>query len=475
MYKKAADVIIQLPPEHEGELLPEIRKSFLQSEKTVIVFDDDPTGTQTCHDVTVLTSWSFELIAEELARKPSILFILTNSRSLPEPDAVRLTLEIGNNVNVAVRQTGREIVPISRSDSTLRGHFPAEVFALAEALEMRDAVWVLLPVFIEGGRFTINDVHYIVEQEDLVPVADTPFAKDKSFGYSHSNVREWVEEKTKGTIKASDVTSLSLNDIRSKGSQYIAEKLLECKPRDIVLVNAVSYRDLEVITIALQLAERRGQRFLFRSSATFVSILAGIAPGKMFTPLGSDFQSKNGSLIVVGSYVPKTTGQLDYLLEQKKHESIEINVDSVLSDQHFAKNASAISGKVDQLLREGKDAVVYTSRSLAVGADASESLKINSAVSNYLVAVLQQLNVRPSFIITKGGITSSDLASKGLSSKKAYILGQAIPGVPVWRLDSDSKFSKILYIVFPGNVGGTSALWEVWYRFKYNADIRPPN
>jgi uncharacterized protein YgbK (DUF1537 family) len=349
----------------------------------------------------------------------------------------------------------------------LRGHFPTEVFALADALEMRDAVWVLLPAFVEGGRFTINDVHYIVEQEDLIPVADTPFARDRSFGYSHSNVREWVEEKTKGTIKASEVISISLTDIRSKGAQHIAEKLSRCRPGEVVLVNAVSCRDLEVMTMALQLSERKGQRFLFRSSATFVPIRAGIAPGKIFTPLHSDFQNQNGSLIVVGSYVPKTTSQLDHMLQQKKHESIEIDVDKVLSDNHAVKNASAVSQKIDHWLSDGKDVVVYTSRSLAVGNDANESLKINSAVSSYLVALVERLSVRPSFVIAKGGITSSDIASKGLSAQSAYILGQAIPGVPVWKLDSDSKFSKILYIVFPGNVGGASALWDVWYRFKF--------
>ena len=467
MYQKAAHIISQLPSEHNTDLLPAIRQTFLESDHTVVVFDDDPTGTQTCHDVIVLISWSVELIAEELAKKPSILFILTNSRSLPETDAVRLTLEIGRNVNEAALQTGRQIVPISRSDSTLRGHFPAEVNALADALDIKNAVWVLLPAFIEGGRFTIDDVHYIVEHGDLIPVADTPFAKDNSFGYLHSNIREWVEEKTKGAVKASDVISISLDDIRINGAQYIAEKLSACSAGDVVLVNAVSCRDLEVMTMAIQLSEKRGQRFLFRSSATFVPIRAGIEPGKMFIPVASDFQTTNGSLIIVGSYVPKTTSQLNHLLEQKKHENIEIDVNLVLSDEHGVENAIAISKQIDQWLIEGKDVVVYTSRALAVGGDANESLKINGAVSNYLVSLVQRLTVRPSFLIAKGGITSSDLASKGLSSQKAYILGQAIPGVPVWKLDADSKFSKILYIVFPGNVGGASALWEVWYRFKY--------
>ena len=468
MQKKVADILSQLDPEYNGDLLPEIRNTFLQSEKTIVVFDDDPTGTQTCHDVVVLTSWSVALIAEELRRNPSILFILTNSRSMPEEVAVRLTNEIGKNIREAVRQTGRQIIPISRSDSTLRGHFPAEVDALADALDLKDAVQVLIPAFIEGGRFTINDVHYIVEQDDLIPVADTPFAKDRSFGYSHSNVKEWVEEKTKGTTKANDVISISLKDIRSGGPDNVAEKLSRCRPGEVVLINAVSFRDLEVVASGIQLSEKQGKKFLFRSSATFVPIRTGIAPGKIFIPTASDIHSVNGSLTVVGSYVPKTTTQLNHLLAQNKHEKIEIHVDDILGDANRAERAAAISEKIDHWLSAGKDVIVYTSRSLVVGGDANESLKINGIISDYLVSVIQRLNVRPAFFIAKGGITSSDLASKGLSSKKADVLGQAITGVPVWRLSDDSKFAKILYIVFPGNVGGESAFWEVWYRFKYN-------
>lgn len=466
MYKKADDVLSQLPPEYNAELLPVIRQEFLQSKKTIVVFDDDPTGTQTCHDVVVLTSWSVGLIAEELEKKPSILFILTNSRSLAEPAAVKLTADIGRNLNEAVRRTGRSIVAISRSDSTLRGHFPAEVYALASALEITDAVWVLLPAFIEGGRFTIDDVHYIVEQGDLVPVADTPFAKDKSFGYTHSNVKEWVEEKTTGKVKASEVIPFSLDELRRKGPEYVFEKLSGCKPGDIVLANAASYSDLEVFTLGLLLAEKRGRKFLFRSSATAVPIRAGIAPGKIFTPYSDDFNSHNGSLIVVGSYVPKTTSQLDYILARKMHEAIEINVGEVLSGV-TSTGPSGISKQINEWLANERDVVIYTSRQLEAGTDAEGSLKINNAVSDFLVGVVQALSVQPSFFIAKGGITASDLASRGLSSEKALILGQAIPGVPVWKLDSGSKFPKILYIVFPGNVGGESALWEVWYRFKY--------
>ena len=343
MYKKADETISKLLPEYKGDLLPAIRDEFLKAQKTVLVLDDDPTGTQTCHDVIVLTSWTVALIAEELQKKPSILFILTNSRSLPERKAIDLTYEIGRNLKEAARQAEREIVPISRSDSTLRGHFPAEVHALAEALKIERAVWVLLPAFIEGGRYTIDDVHYIVEQNELVPVSDTPFAKDNSFGYIHSNMKAWVQEKTRGTVKASEVISISLEDIRQRGPDYIAEKLTKCSPGNIVVVNAVSNSDLEVVTMGLLLSEKTGQQFLFRSSATFVSIRAGIAPGKIYIPSQEGLASANGSLIVVGSYVPKTTSQLNHLLKKENHEAIEINVTELLTLTDTVSRGEALS------------------------------------------------------------------------------------------------------------------------------------
>ncbi|HLL97419.1 MAG TPA: four-carbon acid sugar kinase family protein, partial [Spirosoma sp.] len=246
MYASLHQKMEQLPPDYKEELLHSIRQEFTQSEKTIVVLDDDPTGTQTCYDVTVLTAWRRELITEELSKKPAVLFILTNSRSLPEEEAVALTQEIGQNLKQASQDSGREIVVISRSDSTLRGHFPAEVEAIAEALDMKDAVIVLVPAFIEGGRITIDDVHYLVENQELVPVSETPFAKDVVFGYGHSDLKGWVEEKTSGRVRASEVSSLSIEAIRIGGPEVVAEKLKDCKAGTICVVNAVTYRDLEV-------------------------------------------------------------------------------------------------------------------------------------------------------------------------------------------------------------------------------------
>ena len=465
MPDKIQDKMKGLPAEYAEELLPTIRKQFMKSGKTIVVLDDDPTGTQTSYDVTVLTDWKVDLLIEELKKKPSILFILTNSRSLHEAAAVQLAFEIGHNLKQAVKASGREIIALSRSDSTLRGHFPAEVDALGQALDIRDAVTVLLPAFIEGGRYTLNDVHYIKEGEELIPVADTPFARDAVFGYHHSNLKEWVEEKSKGRITAEEVISLSLEDIRLGGPERVHGKLSTCTPGQVCIVNACSVRDLEVFVMGLLLAGQSKQKFIFRTSATLVTIMAGMAPGKRLHPPKHEAPT-NGALVIVGSYVPKTTSQLEYLLKQGSHHAIEINVGAILQSQANGGYADAIIKETDRLITSGKDVIIYTSRKLETGKDAENSLRINGMVSSFLVNILRGITVRPAFIVAKGGITSSDLASKGLGAEKAMILGQILAGIPVWQMSEKSKFPDITYVVFPGNVGDDMALADVCQKLK---------
>ena len=64
----------------------------------------------------------------------------------------------------------------------------------------------------------------------------------------------------------------------------------------------------------------------------------------------------------------------------------------------------------------------------------------------------------PAFIIAKGGITSSDVGTKALKVKKANVLGQICPGIPVWETDDGSKFPHMAYVIFPGNVGDADTL-----------------
>ena len=195
---RVSELATYLPPPWPNSLLPEIQTKLEDGNRTLVVLDDDPTGTQTVHDVAVLTEWSVDALGLELARREPVFFVLTNSRSMPLALAQALNNEVGRNLGEASRLTGRDVAVVSRSDSTLRGHYPGEVDALAVALGQPFDATLIVPFFLEGGRYTIGDTHYVAEGDALTPAADTPFAQDAVFGYRSSNLRAWVEEKTGG-------------------------------------------------------------------------------------------------------------------------------------------------------------------------------------------------------------------------------------------------------------------------------------
>lgn len=454
-------VFDQLPPEWPTPLLQEIQQKVQCGAPKVVVLDDDPTGTQTVHNVQVLTEWTVASLAAELNQPASLFYILTNSRSLPLPKAQTLNEEIGWNLSRAVEETGQPIVVVSRSDSTLRGHFPGELQALAKALATDFDGWLLIPMFHEGGRYTIHDIHYVAVGDALVSAAQTEFARDKVFGYRSSNLKAWVEEKTGGQSPACQVASISLETIRRGGPDQVAEQLMQLQGGRVCIVNAVSYRDLEVFISGLLVAEASGKRFLYRTAASFVQVRAGLAPRPLVTPSELDLHSDTGGLVIVGSYISKTTAQMKALQALGGVVDIELDVRDLLNENYFHKVVQPAGELTNRSLQQGKDVMIYTSRSLVSGPDDRSSLQIGSRVSQAIVEIVQSLTVRPRCLIAKGGITSSDVATRGLSVRKARVLGQILPGVPVWRLGSESRFPGLAYIVFPGNVGGPQALAAV--------------
>lgn len=455
------DLMASLPEEWPEDLLPEIQEQIKISRRKVVVLDDDPTGTQTVHSIPVLTEWPAEKLGQELANDLPAFYLLTNSRSLPLAEAEAMNAEIGRNLVEAARQADREIAVVSRSDSTLRGHFPGEVEALAEALGQGFDAWLIIPFFLEGGRYTINDIHYVAEGEWLVPAGETEFARDAAFGYRASNLRDWVEEKTKGRVRAQDVASLSIEDIRRGGPKRVTERLAALKPGSVCVVNAASYRDMEVFTQGLLTAEAGGQRFLYRTAASFVRVRAGLTARPLLRRADFELAESAGGLIVVGSYVPRTTSQVNALLDHPGLTSIEIKVQALLDEDRRLGEIQRLAQEADRALSAGKDVMLYTSRQLVTGEDAESSLSIGQQVSEGLVSVVQAIATRPRYLLAKGGITSSDVATQGLGVKRALVPGQILPGVPVWQLGPESRHPGLGYIVFPGNVGDSQSLVEI--------------
>lgn len=450
-----------LPPEYPHSLLVQIQAQVKSSGRKIVVLDDDPTGTQTVHDIPVLTEWSLAGLRAEFANDSPCFYILTNSRSLPSNRAQALNIEIGRNVLAASRETGCDFSIVSRSDSTLRGHFPDEVQALAQAIEQEFDGWLIVPFFLEGGRLTIHDVHYVAEGDTLVPAGETEFARDAVFGYHSSNLRAWIAEKTHGRVSADQVASISLDDIRLGGPERVTQCLLALTEGRVCIVNAVTMRDLEVFVLGLLAAEARGKRFLYRTAASFVQTRIGQTARALLTAQDLALPNSGGALIIVGSYVPRTTAQVSALLTLPDIESVEVDVTALLEENRQAREIQRVAAAAARALEQNRDVVIYTSRQLVTGASAAQNLEIGQQVSISLVAMVRALSIRPRYVLAKGGITSSDIATRGLDVKRAVVRGQILPGVPVWQLGVESRYPGLVYIVFPGNVGGEDALVKI--------------
>ncbi|KAJ4375702.1 hypothetical protein N0V86_007235 [Didymella sp. IMI 355093] len=444
-------------------------RDVIQSSSNIpilVALDDDPTGTQTCHDIHVLTTWTVPVLKAEFETTApgSGFFILTNSRALHPPAARELTIEICQNLKEAAAQAGKRFEVVLRGDSTLRGHFPVEPQAVEEALGASDA-WILAPFFLQGGRYTIDDVHYVAEGDVLVPAAETPFAKDATFGFKSSHMADWVVEKSKGAISRDLVRGISLKDIRTGGPDKVTSILQSVSKGTVLVANAASEEDMDVLVQGILQASSQGKKFLFRSAAAFVSARLGISPIPPITAQELKLSTATGGLIIAGSYVPKTTAQLRALIDAAadKLTTVELDVNALLaSDASRAQALQHALATASQALQQPRDVLIMTSRAIVTGADARSSLDIGSVVAAALVTFLTQLDVRPRYLIAKGGITSSDMATKGLRMKRATIVGQAAPGVPLWRCDEpESKWAGLPYVVFPGNVGGEDTLAEV--------------
>lgn len=486
-----ADVLAAFPAEVHipAQLVADaVAASSAQAPRILVVLDDDPTGTQSVSDLAVLTrwevadfTWAFTHIRENQT-KPAV-YVLTNTRSLDPAEAAARNEEIVRNALAAAASAspGLRLGFVSRSDSTLRGHYPLEPDVIAatvaaETGETTDGV-VIVPAFPDAGRVTIGGVHYMrgtgEEAGKLTPVAETEFAKDASFGFGNSEMAKYVEEKSQGRFRASDVIVLDLNIIRAGASaqdpaisaKAIADALEPATNSTPIVADIVTENDLRALALGLEEAERRGKKLLYRVGPPFVR---GRIGQEIRTALTSEeayagnTPSTAGGLIVVGSHVGVTTRQLGALTTAHSSARIvEIDVEKLLVPQADGYIATVVSDVVDAL-HQG-DVIVHTSRLLIKTDDAAASLKIARTVSAAVVNVVNRTlkTFPPRFVIAKGGITSSDVAAHGLEIRHAIVRGPMLPGiVSLWE-PVDGPAKGIPYIVFAGNVGDDQSLAQV--------------
>ncbi len=462
-----ADVLNSYAPVDESLADTLLEQEISKNSKKIVVLDDDPTGVQTVHDISVYTSWTKDSITQGFAEENKLFYILTNSRGFTAAQTEQVHKEIAAVVDEVSRETGTEYIFISRSDSTLRGHYPLETAVLKESYEKNTGKPVdgeiLCPFFREGGRFTIDDVHYVKDGDRLIPAAETEFARDKTFGYTVSNLKEYVEEKTKGAFRKESVTAISLKDLREMRLDAIEQQLMEVTGFNKIIVNAIDYADIKVFCIALFRAMARGKVFLFRTAAAIVKVMGGVSDQPLLTRDQMVVrETGNGGIIVVGSHTEKTTRQLEMLKENPDIAFVELDATLVREEDAFDREVARCLALEEEYLKAGTTVCVYTTRALITAdtGDKEDDLRLSVKISDAVQSLVGRLSVVPAFVIAKGGITSSDVGTKALAVQKASVLGQIKPGIPVWQTGAESKFPLTPYVIFPGNVGEISTLKE---------------
>jgi uncharacterized protein YgbK (DUF1537 family) len=428
----------------------------------IIAIDDDPTGSQTVHGCELLTRWDTETLTAALLDDAPLFFVLSNTRGMSAGDAAHVTREICANLRTALdglAQRGKPIQPImvSRSDSTLRGHYPVETDVIAAELGPFDAHF-LVPAFFEGGRVTRNGTHYLMVDGEPVPVHETEFARDSVFGFSTAYLPDYVEEKTGGRIRADAVEHFDLAAVRGD----IAERLRGLSNNTCCAVDAETQADLDHFCTQVLNAAADGKRFLFRSAASLLTSLAQLPPQPVPAREMAHFvRDARPGVVVMGSHVDKSTRQLQALRDQTDVVPIEIDVDRVDTDRDTLR--TELLAQTETAVASGRGVVLFTSRGERTFATKAERLAFGDRVAALLVDLVRGLPTDIGFLISKGGITSNDTLSKGLALRTARVLGQVHPGCSVVRCPEDHpRYPNLPVVIFPGNVGGDDALAEVY-------------
>ncbi len=428
----------------------------------LVVLDDDPTGTQSVADLPVLTRWDAEDLDWALAQDAPAVYVLTNTRSLSERDAAERNRQVVEVAVAAARRAGKRVSFVSRSDSTLRGHFPLETDVLASAAAEHAGaaphLTMLVPAFPDSGRITVDSVHYWVVDGEATPVGETPFAADATFGYRSSDLRDWVAEKTEGRIARDEVAALTLAIIR-QGTDAVTAFLRSLPAGTVVAVDVVDEADMRQVALALHALDGEGITSLLRIGPPYLRAHIGQEIAPPVTADRIDVAHERGGLVVVGSHVPLTTAQLEALqADRPGTATIELDVRSLIDERregHLQEQAEAVARAI-----EHGTVIVHTSRELVTGSDGDESLEIARRVSSGLVALVARVLelAPPRFVIAKGGITSSDVASEALRIRRARVAGPMLPGiVSLWQPQVGPAVG-IPYVVFAGNVGTTESL-----------------
>ncbi|WP_413678697.1 four-carbon acid sugar kinase family protein [Prochlorococcus sp. MIT 0916] len=448
----------------------------------IIIFDDDPTGSQTVYGCPLLLNWDEQTLEAAFTKSSPLIFILANTRSLSSALAVKKTREICSSIKKFFLRQGYskdDYFYISRGDSTLRGHGVLEPAILAEELGPFHATFHI-PAFLEGGRTTVNGIHYL----NGIPVHNTDFGRDNIFGFSTSDLAKWIEEKSFGKIQAENILHVEIKqlDMASKNKDCFNSLLSffsKLENNVSVVVDAELPHHLETLARAIKVVSKE-KRFLFRTAASFIKSLSELPPNPKDIADLVSLKSKNNQfaykpgLIMVGSYMKLATDQLEILLNDNSCEGLEIPVGKLadifaLEDyqEKILELEEILLSKIDDILDIKKVPVLYTTREEMKFSSSSKRMNFGLELAEFMAILVGKIKNKFGYIISKGGITTQLLLQKGLNFNQVDLKGQILPGLSI--VTSNSDLYHLPVVTFPGNLGNEKTLLESFRLMESNS------
>lgn len=406
----------------------------MASSPKIIVFDDDPTGSQTVRGCPLLLEFSTANLQAGLADPSPLLFLLTHSRAL-EPEQVRQELTaLCRRLKPLLAQLTRPWLVVSRGDSTLRGHTPLELEVIRAELGPF-AANLLIPAFPQGGRITRDGMHLLQGE----PLHHSAFARDRRFGYPSSDLPQWLQHKTAGAIPADSVVRLKP-----------ADSFAELETEQWAVLDASNPNDLNLIGERVLAELGRGRKHLCQSAASLLNGLSGM-PSVLLEPDELP-PIRSPGLVLVGSHVPLSDAQLADLLEQSRCRGVEFSLDK-------PNEAAALTAQLQQLLSTGFTPVLFSSRGERPGYSPAKQREL----ALQMAQVVMDLEPPLGYVIAKGGTTSLTFLQQGLQLQQVRLLGQLLPGLSMVQPSlPHPHFGRLPVVTFPGNLGDQATLSCCW-------------
>jgi len=394
----------------------------------IIIFDDDPTGSQTVYGCPLLLNWDEQNLEKAFKQSSPLIFILANTRSLSSVLAVKKTREICSSIKKFFLRKGYskdDYFYISGGDSTLSGLVELEPAILAEELGPFHATFHI-PAFLEGGRTTENGIHYL----NGIPVHKTDFGRDNIFGFSTSNLAKWIEEKSFGKIQAENILHVEIKQLdmafnTEDGFKSLLSFLSQLENNISVVVDAKLPHHLETLARAIKVVSKE-KRFLFRTAASFINSLSELPPNPhdiddlvSLKSKNNEFQYKPG-LIMVGSHVKLATNQLEFLFKDKTCEGLEIPVSKLAdifaledSKEELLELEESLLSNIDCILDIKKVPVLYTTREEMKFSSYSKRMNFGLKLAEFMAILVRKITNKLGYILVKEVLQHNSCFKKG--------------------------------------------------------------